>query len=153
MGEKRARLLVVDTSVALKFYLPEEDHEEAVRLLEAEEVGAAELLAPGTILAEGFNAIAWQQKRGLLDAEDAGEAWEKLLHAPIYTYATEDLIERAAAIANETGAIVYDALFLALAEDARTLVVTADGKLLKTLEGSRYASLASSLGWVENLFQ
>jgi predicted nucleic acid-binding protein len=31
--------LVVDTSVALKFYLPEEGHEEAVWLLEAEETG------------------------------------------------------------------------------------------------------------------
>ncbi len=59
--------------MALKFYLPEEGHEEALKLLEAEESGAAELLAPGTILLEGFNAIVWQQKRGLLDAEDAGE--------------------------------------------------------------------------------
>ncbi len=151
MGEKRARPLVVDTSVALKFYLPEKGHEEAVRLLDAEEAGAAELLAPGTILPEGFNAIVWQQKRGLLDAEDAGEAWERLLHAPIYTYATEDLIERAVEIAKETGAIVYDTLFLALAEDARTVMITADGRLLKTLEGTRYAPLASSLGRVEEV--
>jgi len=153
LAEKRPRPLVVDTSVALKFYLPEEGHEEALKLLEAEESGAAELLAPGTILPEGFNAIVWQQKHGLLDAEDAGEAWEKLLRAPIYTYATEDLIERAAEIANQTGAIVYDTLFLALAEYALSVMVTADGKLLKALEGTRYASLASSLERVENLMQ
>jgi predicted nucleic acid-binding protein len=151
LGEKRPRPLVVDTSVALKFYLPEEGHEEAVRLLEAEESGAAELLAPGTILPEGFNAIVWQRKRGLLDAEDAGEAWEKLLRAPIYTYATEDLIERAAKIADETGAMVYDTLFLALAEEAQSVMVTADGKLLKTLEGSRYGPLASSLERLDSL--
>ncbi len=137
--------------MALKFYLPEGGHEEAVRLLEAEEAGVAELLAPGTILLEGFNAIVWQHKRGLLDAEDAGEAWRKLLHAPIYTYATEDLIERAAEIADETGAIVYDALFLALAEDARSVMVTADGKLLKTLEGTRHAPLAFPLERVGDL--
>lgn len=152
MGDERPRRLVVDTSVALKFYLPEEGHEEAVRLLEAEEAGEAELLAPGTILPEGFNAVAWQQRRGLLDDEDAREAWQKLLHAPIYTYATEDLIERAAEISNETGAIVYDALFLALAEDAQTVVVTADGKLLRTLEGTPYASLTGSLRGASNLF-
>lgn len=105
--------------MALKFYLPEEGHEEALGLLEAEESGAAALLAPGTILPEGFNAIVQQRKRGLLDAEDAGEAWDKLLRTPIYTYATDDLIERAAEIAVETDAIVYDTLFLALAEDAR----------------------------------
>lgn len=65
----------------------------------------------------------------------------------------EDLIERAAEIANETGAIIYDTLFLSLAEDAQTVVVTADGKLLKKLEGTRYASLASSLERVENLLR
>ena len=44
-------------------------------------------------------------------------------------------------------------LFLALAEDARTVVVTADGKLLRKLEGNRYAPLASSLERAENLLQ
>ena len=89
MGEKRARPLVLDTSVALKFYRPEEGHEEAVGLLEASEAGAADLLAPGTILPEGYNAIAQQRRRGLLDEEDAAGAWEKLLAAPVYAYATE----------------------------------------------------------------
>lgn len=153
MSEKRAKSLVLDTSVALKFYLPEEGHEEAVGLLEATEAGAAELLAPGTLLPEGFNAIAQQRRRGLLDEEDATGAWEKLLTAPVYTYAVEDLIERAAAIANETGAIIYDALFLALAEDTDTVMVTADGKLLRTLESSRYASLARPLEQISNLIQ
>ena len=153
MSEKRLRPLIVDTSVALKFYLPEEGHEEAVGLLEAAEAGAAELLAPGTILPEGFNAIAQQRRRGLLDEEDATGAWEKLLGAPVYVYAVEDLIKRAAEIANETGAIVYDALFLALAEDADTVMVTADGKLLRALKSTRYASLARPLERIGDLLQ
>lgn len=137
--------------MALKFYLPEEGHEEAVGLLEAADAGAAVLLAPGTVLPEGYNAIAQQRRRGWLDEEDATGAWENLLAAPVYTYAVEDLVERAAKIADETGAIVYDALFLALAEDAQTVMVTADGKLLRTLEGTPYAPLASPLERVENL--
>lgn len=153
MGEKRSHSLVLDTSVALKFYLPEEGHEEAVELLEAAEAGAAELLAPGTLLPEGFNAIAQQRRRGLLDEEDATGAWEKLLAAPVYTYAVEDLIERAAEVANETGAIIYDALFLALAEDSDTVMVTADGKLLRTLKSTRYASLARPLEQIGNLLR
>ncbi|MDQ3301902.1 MAG: type II toxin-antitoxin system VapC family toxin [Actinomycetota bacterium] len=153
MSEKRAKSLVLDTSVALKFYLPEEGHEEALGLLEAAEAGAAELLAPGTLLPEGFNAIAQQRRRGLLDEEDATGAWAKLLAAPVYTYAVEDLIERAAAIANETGAIIYDALFLALAEDTDTVMVTADGKLLQALKNTRHASLARPLEQISNLIQ
>ncbi|MBA3390688.1 MAG: type II toxin-antitoxin system VapC family toxin [Rubrobacter sp.] len=153
MSEKRAKSLVLDTSVALKFYLPEEGHEEALGLLEAAEAGAAELLAPGTLLPEGFNAIAQQRRRGLLDEEDATGAWAKLLAAPVYTYAVEDLIERAATIANETGAIIYDALFLALAEDTDTVMVTADGKLLQALKSTRHASLARPLEQISNLIQ
>ncbi len=52
---------------------------------------------------------------------------------------------RAVELTFETGVIVYDALFLALAEDADTLVVTADGKLLKALEGAPYVRLAHPL--------
>ena len=153
MAEKRARRLVLDTSVALKFYLPEEGHEEAVGLLEAAEAGAAELLAPGTILPEGFNAIAQQRRQGWLDEEDAQGAWESLLSAPFYAYAVEDLIERAAEIANGTGVIVYDALFLALAEDAQTVMVTADRKLLRALNGTGYDSLTKPLVEVSSLLQ
>ncbi len=153
MSERRARPLVLDTSVAVKFYLPEDGHEEALEILDAAGAGAVELLAPGTLLPEGFNALVQQRRRGLLDAEDEGEAWEKLLRAPVYTYATEDLIGRAAEIARETGVIVYDALFLALAEDAQTVVVTADGKLLKALESTPYARLARSLAPVDGLLR
>jgi predicted nucleic acid-binding protein len=52
---------------------------------------------------------------------------------------------RAAEIAFETRVVVYDALFLSLAEDAGTLVITADGKFRKALEGTPYARLAHPL--------
>lgn len=41
--------------------------------------------------------------------------------------------------------IVYDALFLALAEYVVTVMVTADDKLLRTLKGTEYAGLAPHL--------
>jgi predicted nucleic acid-binding protein len=153
LSESRARPLVTDTNVVVKFYLPEEGHDEAVGLLDAAETSAVELLAPGTMFPEGFNALTQQQRRGLLDAEDAKEAWEKLLAVPVYTYVIEDLIERAAQIARETGVIVYDALFLALAENTDTVVVTADHKLLKALRGTGNANLARDLTTVADLLE
>ncbi len=131
--------------MALKFYVPEEGRENALRLLEAAHAGLVELIAPDIILAEGFNAISRQQRRGLLDGEDVRNAWEGLLRAPIYTYATGDLVERAAGLYFETGAIVYDAVSLALAEDANTVMVTADDRLLETLKDTPYAHLARGL--------
>lgn len=68
-----------------------------------------------------------------------------MLHAPIYTYAPEDLIERAAELHFESGASIYDSLFLALAEESDIIMATADGKLLRMLEGTEYARLAVSL--------
>lgn len=51
----------------------------------------------------------------------------------------------------QTRVIVYDALFLALAEDSEAVVVTADGKLLKALEGTPHAHLAHPLTDVASL--
>jgi hypothetical protein len=47
--------------------------------------------------------------------------------------------------------IVYDALFLALAENAGTVVVTADSKLLRALHGISYSCLAYPLAGVDSL--
>lgn len=79
--------------MVVKFYLPEGCQDEAVRLLGTADNGAVELLVPGTLFPEGYKTVPQQERRGLLDAEDAREAWENLLRAPVYTYAIEDLIE------------------------------------------------------------
>ena len=70
---------------------------------------------------------------------------------PITLYAPEDLMSRAVEITFETGIVVYDALFLALAENSDTIVITADGKLLKTLEGTAYDRFAHPLADLGNL--
>jgi predicted nucleic acid-binding protein len=58
---------------------------------------------------------------------------------------------RAVEFTFETSVIVYDALFLALAEDADALVVTADSNLLKALEGTPYARLTHPLAEAHSL--
>lgn len=47
--------------------------------------------------------------------------------------------------------IIYDALYLTLAEYAYTFTVTADGKLLGTLKGTDYTDLARSLAEIDTL--
>ena len=51
------RPFVLDTSVAVKWYLPEELHVQAIQLLRRAEAGDIELLAPGTVHPEFFNAL------------------------------------------------------------------------------------------------
>ena len=47
--------------------------------------------------------------------------------------------------------IVYDALFLVLAEASETVVITAESRLLKALEGTAHARLAHALADVDSL--
>lgn len=60
---------------------------------------------------------------------------------------------RATELVLETGGIICDALFLALAEYAGTVMVTADDKLLRALEGTGYADLARSLTGIDSLLR
>lgn len=80
-------------------------------------------------------------------------SWEQFAIDPVFLYAPEDLMHRAAEIAFDSRVIIYDALFLTLAEDSETVMITADGKLLKALKGTEYASLAHSLREVRNLLK
>jgi predicted nucleic acid-binding protein len=138
--------LVLDTSVAVKFYVPEELREEALEVLAAAESGYLELVAPATLQPEFLNALWWKHRRGELSREEVQNSWERLIaDRPASLYAPEDLMPRAAEITLESGVIVYDALFLGLAEGAGTVVVTADRKLLKALEDTPYAYLGHPL--------
>jgi predicted nucleic acid-binding protein len=144
--------LVLDTSVAVKFYVPEELREEALEVLAAAEAGYLELVAPATLQPEFLNALWWKHRRGELSREEVKNSWERLIaDRPASLYAPEDLMPRAAEITLESGVIVYDALFLALAEDMGAVVVTADGKLLMSLEDTSYAHLGHPLADARSL--
>lgn len=153
MSEREGpRPLVLDTSVAVKFYLPEDLREEALTLLAAVGEEIPDLLAPSTVQPEFFNALWQQHRRGKLTREEVRRFWgEFVADDPASLYAPEDLMPRAAEIAVDSGVIVYDALFLALAENTNTVTVTADGTLLKALEGTDYSRLAHPLADVNSL--
>lgn len=145
------RELVLDTSVAVKFYLPEEWREEALALLDAVGESRVKLLAPSTVQPELFNALWQQHRRGKLSREEVGEHWGDFSVTSMDLYAPEDLMPRAAQMALEIGVIIYDALFLALGEDVGSLLVTADDRLLKALQGTSYASLVQHLSAIGSL--
>lgn len=138
--------LVLDTSVAVKFYVPEEGYEQARELLAAVEGGGVRLAAPSTIGAEFWNSLWWKYRRGELEKEAVRDTWEKFSEAPVGLFDPDSLMSAAVDIAYETDVIIYDALFLALAEGFRTVVVTADEKsLLRKIRGTTYERLAVHL--------
>lgn len=110
-----------------------------------------ELLAPSTIGPEVFNALFQQHRRGNLSLDEAREFFVSFDEAPVSLFEIDPLPSRACNISLETGAIVYDALFLALAEETNTVMITADDKILKSLKDTPYARLAHDLANLDAL--
>lgn len=138
--------------MAVKWHLEEENSDVAARLLDAVGSEVSELLAPSTLQPEFFNTLWQRRRRGELSVEEVSQAWTDFRAAePATLYEPADLMPRAAELVLETEVIIYDALFLALAEYVGTVMVTADDKLLRTLKGTDYAGLAQHLTEVSSL--
>ena len=131
--------LVVDTSVAVKWYLPEDLVQEALQVLGAGEQGDVQLVAPDTVEPELWNALWQRYRQGELSLERVRDRWDAFEESPLLMAEVLPLMPQAVEIAAHSGCIIYDALFVALTESEDTVVVTADDKLLKALEGTSYA--------------
>lgn len=133
---------VIDASVAAKWFVREEFHDQAVHLL----VHRERLTAPDLIITEVAN-IAWKKCI-------KGEITK--IHARTMATATRNFIpklhpsaemtERALNIALALNHPVYDCLYLACAEGVGGVLVTADIKLCKAVKDTPFASLISHLG-------
>ena len=133
--------LVVDASVALKWFVAEPGSQAAVSLLSAGEA----LVAPDLIVAELTNA-AWRSwRRGELLAEQARAIPPRLGILIQRLHSCAALAPRATEIALELEHPAYDCFYLALAERHRTVVVTADRRLVTKLDGTPFAELARAL--------
>lgn len=125
--------LVVDTNVAVKWYLTEELEDEALVVLGAAEVGDVTLLAPDSVEPEFWNVLWQRHRRSELSLDEVWEYWNAFEESPLLMGEVLPLMSLATEVAAHSGCIIYDALFVALAESEDTVVVTADEKLLKAL--------------------
>ena len=131
--------LVVDTNVAVKWYLTEDLEDEALSLLEAGERGDVTLLAPDSLEPEFWNVLWQRHRRGELSLDEVWDYWNAFEESPLLMGEVLPLMTLGTEISANSGCIIYDALFVALAESEDTVVVTADETLLKVLEGTPYA--------------
>ena len=121
--------LVVDASVAVKWFLPdsprEPDADLAAALLRAIGDGRVELLQPPHWLAEVAAVIA------RLRPEIAAEAIDLLDSMELATAADAELYKRASRLAQELDQHLFDTLYHALALENDALLVTADDRYLR----------------------
>ena len=118
------KLFVVDASVAVKWFVPEE-HSDVSELLLDENF---DLAVPRLFFSE-FGNILWKKfTRGEISQEDVLDATVQLRTAELAPMPDELLLDAAVALACDLKHPVYDCLYLALADSLETAVITADQK-------------------------
>ena len=134
--------LVVDASVAIKWYVPEPGSVQATALLGAGHL----LLAPDLLIAE-FGNILWKKiGRGELTALEAEAIVHGLVSAsPVTLVESTTLLPGALDIALRFGRTVYDSLYLALAVTEGCRLITDDQRLDHALRGTPLAPFVQSL--------
>jgi predicted nucleic acid-binding protein len=136
---------VVDASVAVKWYLPEEHGDCAARLCSSDAV----LEAPDLLHSEIGNALWKRVRRKELTRDQAGEIIVALSRMPIEMYPSRLLSAAAFEIACETNLTVYDSLYLATAMLTGGRLVTADRRVYETAQEA--APLKEQVLWVEDI--
>ena len=119
----------MDSSVALKWFVPEVHSERAVSLL----AGSFSLTAPDLLYPEAGNILWKKIGRGELRAREARDVLSGLARVPITVVSSRHLLEAAIEIALAHQRTVYDSLYVALAVARDCTFVTADDRLANAL--------------------
>jgi len=123
---------VVDASVVVKWFIPEEESDEAGRLKELLARGEASLYSPRHTLVEVANALTLHplvkiSEDAIIDAVSASEKMVNL------TDLTQEEWRAAVKLAREIPTTVYDSAYLALSLKMDMKFITADSKLYARL--------------------
>ncbi len=121
--------LVVDASVVAAAFFPEKHTETARTLLFSD--GA--LHAPDLIYAEIGNVVWKRRRHGEIDDEEAAGLLADMLDLPLEITPSEQLVHVALELALRTGRTVYDCLYVALAVQRKTVMISDDQRLVNAL--------------------
>jgi predicted nucleic acid-binding protein len=132
--------VILDSSVAVKWLVPEEHSEIAAAL-----VGQTDIFVPTLFHSEIANALWKKARRGEIRL---AEIAPHLAEIPLLvtTLDETDAIPRALAIASELEHPAYDCVYLALAEARDDVVVTADLRFLARVGETAFAVRVRELG-------
>jgi predicted nucleic acid-binding protein len=128
--------VVVDASVAAKWCLPAQ-HEELIA--QAEELLASyrrteiRFLVPDLFWAELANVLWKAARQGRISAEGAASALSLVSSLGISSVPAFDLLPQALLLAMSHDRTVYDSLYVALAVQSKSEMITADERLANAL--------------------
>jgi len=122
--------LVVDSSVAIKWFVDEPNSAEARRILDGYEGGSLSCCAPDLLNAEFGNILWKKQKFQGLSVSDGQAILDEFRKLQFIFTPSADLLNDAFKLAVKHGGTVYDAMYLALGVRRNCQIVTADEKLV-----------------------
>ena len=125
---------VVDASVALKWFIPEEYSDASLLLLK----NAYPLFAPDLIFSELGNVL-WKKTRNRdIDKRVANTIINAFLEFPIKIYSSALLMISAYELAEKFNSTVYDCMYLACAITEECPLVTADKRFFNEIKKSTF---------------
>ena len=138
---------VVDASVVLKWYLPDEQGAKQALYLLAEFVeGNLALHAPDLIDYEFVNAMWVAGQVGRINLEDRNDAVNNFLNIEINKTNIKKFFKSLLMLATEHNRSCYDAAYLALSDLVESPLVTGDKRLYNAVKDK-----VPSLLWIENI--
>ena len=130
---------VVDANVAIKWVVAEPDSNAARTL------STSRLLAPELFDAECANILWVKARHGEMTFDSAAARLRLLLGNPLQRVAHQALMPRAFDLARELDHPIYDCIYLSLAVQEGTALVTADQRFVRKAAASRHATLVVPL--------
>ena len=138
---------VLDASVGIKLFIPEDYSTQAEALFSPLAGGPrTEMVVPDLFYAECANILWKHVRRFGYSGSDSRKDIIELKSLDLKVVSTAFLMPRALDLAVKWEITAYDACYLALAEELKAPLITADLKLLKRLKGGQV-----SLKWIGDL--
>lgn len=134
--------LVIDASVAFKWFVPEIDDDKALALLDL----AEPLWAPDLVLAEVGNGLLGRLRKLPTGQQATRQAVRNLSGLYARLLPARDFVDRALGIAFELTHPIYDCVYLALCVEHKLQLVTADEKFHRVVCGTPYEPHVQLLG-------
>lgn len=130
--------MIVDASVLLRAFLPDEFQPNALALVRQHVTGSIHLKAPALLVYELSNAVWQAERRGRVDRDQADRLIQSFADLDIEL--SEPSWNEMLPLARRFDRTAYDAAYLSLAQQLGEPLVTADLRL--------YNAVHTHLGWV-----
>jgi predicted nucleic acid-binding protein len=129
--ERDERKVVIDASVAVKWFIEEEYTKEALMLRDSYKEGLVDLIAPSLLPYEVLNALKYSGAFGEDELKEIAGILESL-QITLYNI-EEEYAMKTVELAMRRGLTIYDASYPALAMVEDATLYTADEKMLKKI--------------------